>query len=79
MHKYILVVLGMNYSKLSSNLKISHIGHTLQSSKVMRYNIWSGGSIIKQNEKREEAYRSTRFQRAHQNTLDSFNINKRLP
>ena len=34
----------MNYSKLSSNLKITHIGHTLQSSKVMRYNIWSGGS-----------------------------------
>ena len=25
MHKYILVVLGMNYSKLSSNLKITHI------------------------------------------------------
>ena len=44
MHKYILVVLGMNYSKLSSNLKITHIGHTLQSSKVMRYYIWSGGS-----------------------------------
>ena len=35
----------MNYSKLSSNLNLTYIGHTLQSSKVMRYYVWSGGSI----------------------------------